>query len=300
MSKWQCALELDSSRTITAGSEAELLGRIRGGADLRVYTEFYHDEHIDPNSANHEKIVEVSDFPLTYVLDNRWVAGMMTLRQPVSLPSNGFGPPSMSFFMYNQNGQQAIARPFLDGVIKQGEWGSSPLNDHSLMPKYHELDNWDAHTNGPSSNFIYDFETFRYYVQDRWKEVLSHTSDGEVVAGSIDDLQEAFANGYDVKVAIRNLCSDMTEDPESAMDHEVFIQLGPGYYYTDMKLFIAQSRPLVRVHPNIPLRYTSRNWEFGWVIPRTDGSVSRLMYDPYTLQYRESAGRHAIRWFVSA
>jgi len=32
----------------------------------------------------------------------------------------------MPFFLYNQNGQQAIARPFLDGVPPSGKPGPSP------------------------------------------------------------------------------------------------------------------------------------------------------------------------------
>src|SRR5204863_5453213 len=134
---------------------------VRQGADLRVYTEFLHNEHIDPKSDNSERIREVIDFRVTYLIEDRWVAGINNLRQPVSLP-DGFGPrPSMSFFMYNEDGQQAIARPYLDGdpspSAATGKIGPAPPNDHSDMPRYHELDNFDAGTNAPGSNFIYDF-----------------------------------------------------------------------------------------------------------------------------------------------
>ena len=81
----------------------------------------------------------------------------MTFRMPIVPPEN-FGPrPSMSFFMYNQDGQQAIARPFLDGISANGSLGKSDLDDHNSMSKYHPLDNWDADTNAPSMNFVYDF-----------------------------------------------------------------------------------------------------------------------------------------------
>jgi hypothetical protein len=64
-------------------------------------------------------------------------------------------------------------------------------------------------------------------------------------------------------------------------------------------LFIAASQPLVRVRPNIPMKYTTGGWDFGWVIARTDGQVSRLLYNPYTLKTRRDKIRCAVRWFVS-
>lgn len=55
------------------------------------------------------------------------------------------------------------------------------------MPRYHQQDSWDATTNTPSSNFIYDFDSYRFLVNDRWREVLAHAADGSVVAGSVTD-----------------------------------------------------------------------------------------------------------------
>lgn len=297
-SSWNCVLELGTDRSIVSGSEDALCDAIRRGADLRIYTEFHHNEHIDVTSDNPELIREVADFRVTYLIDDRWTAGIMTLRQPISLP-DGFGPrPSMSFFMYNQNGQQAIARPYLDGGPMAGTVGPAPLDDHSAMPKYHQHDGWDAGTNAPSSNFIYDFDWYRFCVRDDWGEVLAHGPDGRVVAGSIDTLVEAFSQGCEVKVAIGRLCADMADDPSQAVDHEVFIQIGSCYYYTERKLFIAATHPLVRVKPAIPLRYASKGWDFGWLMPRSDGFVAGLLYDPYTLRYHRSEGRYALRWFV--
>ncbi len=303
---WKVALTLDAKREPISGSADDLAAAIRRGADLRIYTEFRHNEHIDTKSDNPELIQEVVDFRVTYLLDDRWSAGIMSLRQPVDLP-NGFGPrPSMSFFLYNQNGQQAIARPHLDGVPPTGEPGPSAVAGHSEMPKYHQHDSWDAATNAPSSNFIYDFNTYRFCVSDDWEEVLSHTADGEVVSGSVDALAEQFARGREFKVGIRGLCADLADDPNAqpaddpatGPDHEVFVHTGPGYYYTERKLFIAETHPLVRVRPAIPLAYGSGGWDFGWLIPRTDGFVARSLVDPYTLKFHKSDGRYAIRWFV--
>jgi hypothetical protein len=295
---WNCALELGTDRTIVSGSEGALCDAIRRGADLRICTEFRHNEHIDVTSDVPEFIQEAADFRATYLLDDRWTAAIMTLRQPISLP-DGFGPrPSMSFFMYNQNGQQAIARPHLDGGPVTGTVGPSPLEDHGAMPRYHQHDGWDAGTNAPSSNFIYDFDRYRYCVRDDWREVLAHGPDGVAQAGSLEALAEAFWRGCEVKVAVRGLCTDLADQPDHAVDHQVFIQAGSCYYYTDRRLFVAASHPLVRVRPAIPLRYASRGWDFGWLMPRSDGFVARLLYDPYTLRCVRSEGWYALRWFV--
>ncbi len=294
MSGWACALELDENRAVAAGSAAALSAAIRRGADLRIYTEFRHNEHIDTTSASAELVREVSEFRVTYLLEDRWTAGIMTLRQPVSLP-DGFGPrPSMSFFLYKQNGQQAIARPFLDGLPATGLPGPAPPGDHREMPKYHEQDNWDARTKAPSSNFVYDFGVYRYWVRDDWQEVFACSADGTPVSGSIEELAGAFSQGAEVKVGIRGLGADLGQ----GMDHEVFVQTHSGYYYTEQQLFIAGTQPLVRVAPAIPLRYCSRNWDFGWALARTDGFASFLLCDPYTLQFCRSERRCALRWFV--
>lgn len=300
MTRWTPVLELNSRREITGGSPDALCAAIRRGADLRIYTEFIHNQHIDPASDCAELIREVSEFRATYLVADRWCAGIMTLRQPISLP-DAFGPrASMSFFLYNQDGQQAIARPYLDGGTPPGAGtvGPAALDDWRAYPKYHQQDGWDAGTNAPSSNFIYDFEVFRYYVCDDWQEVLAHDADGLVEAGSVDQLAAAFEAGAEVKVAIHNLCADLAAAAAPPVEHEVFIQAGPGYYYSGRKLFIVGTHPLVRVRPGIPLRYASRGWDFGWLMPRTDGRAAMLLYDPYSLQVRRRAGQFAMRWFV--
>ncbi len=292
---WSCAYTLDRERRPVAGSAEALADAIRGGADLRIYTEFRHNEHIDTASSNAEVIKEVADFRITYLVEGHWVAGIINLRQPIALP-DGFGPrPSMSLFLYNQDGSQAIARPYLDGLPTRDRPAG---DDHRDMPKYHLIDAWDQDTNAPSSNFIYDFETYRFLVRDDWAEVFAHTGENEVLSGSIDALVEAFANGCEVKVGIRNLNADLTDEPAQAVPHEVFVQCGSCYYYTGQRLFMAASQPVVRVRPTVPMRYKSRNWDFGWLLPRSDGHVARLLVDPVTLKFHRGQSRHAIRWFV--
>ncbi|MBC7818337.1 MAG: hypothetical protein IAG10_15735 [Planctomycetaceae bacterium] len=298
MTTWRCALELDAKRSVAAGSTADLADAIGRAADLRIYTEFLHNEHIDVDSPSRERIREVAEFGVTYRIDQKWVAGIMSLRQPIELPI-GFGArSSMSFFMYNQDGTQAIARPHLDGGPVKATFGLSPPQRPRKMPKYHLLDNWDVGTNAPSQNFVYDFDRFRYCVNDSWREVLSHLASGEVVSGSLDELVEAFSTGCEIKLGVSNLCPDFFGDSVSAPDHEVFVQGGSAYYYTDLKLFIIGSHPLVRVRPTAPMRYTSRGWDFGWLMVRSDGHVVYRRCDPYTLKFSDDVSHHAVRWFV--
>jgi hypothetical protein len=295
---WREALVLDRKRQVVSGSTTALADAVRRGADLRVYTEFRHNEHVDPKSSNRELIREVTDFRVTYLLDDRWVAGVINLRQPIALP-DGFGPrPSMSFFLYNQNGDQAIARPFLDGGPTPGTMGPAPLGDHPDMPKYRQSDAWDAGTNAPSSNFVYEFEIYRFLVCDDWQEVCAADENGRIVAGSVESLGEEFSQGREVKVAITGLCDDVDPAATGAPRHEVFVHGGSCYYYTEKRQFMTASHPLVRVQPAIPLRYRSRGWDFGWLMPRSDGHVARWLVDPYTLKFHRSDRRHAMRWFV--
>lgn len=293
------ALTLNSDRSIRDGSYTALADAIRRGADLRIATAFRHNEHIDPASTSTETVEEVAEFRETCLLDDRWTAAFMTLRVPVDIPV-GFGPrPSISLFLYNQNGEQAIARPYLDGAPVSGDFGAGPLDDHSAMPRYHQHDSWDAATNAPSSNFIYDFDSYRFLVNDRWRELLSHAADGSVVAGSVTELADAFGRGLPVKLGIRGLWADLTPPGESVLEHEVFIHAGSCYYYTEQKLFMTGTHPLVRVRSAIPLRYASRNWDFGWLMARSDGQVARWLCDPYTLTFQRSQARCAMRWFVA-
>ena len=298
MPRWNQVLELDSSRQPVGGDVEQLVEAVRSGADLRIGTGFRHNEHIDTSSESDELIAEVMDFRVAYLVEDRWVAGIQTQRMPVALPE-GFGPrESMSFFLYNQDGHQAIARPHLDGRPAAGPPGHSTVTDRPEMPKYHELEAFDAQTNAPSSNFIYDFEYFRYFVGGGWREVLSHDADGEVIDGDVVDLAEAVAEGAEVKVAIRGLCADL-EDHPGDVEHEVFVHVGACYHYTEQKLLMAAAHPVVRTRPAIPLGYVSDGWDFGWLMPRTDGHVARWLCDPFTLQFHRDHRRHAIRWFVS-
>ena len=295
---WKLALELDAARQPLSGSAGELRAALDRGADLRIYSEFRHNEHIDTTSADDQLVEETMDMRATYLIDRLWAAGALTLRQPVELPL-GFGPrPSLSLFMYNENGEQAIARPFLDGPPRLGERGPAPAVGVANMPKYHELDRWDDATNAPCGNFIYDFDTLKYYVRDDWTEVLSHNAQGAVLAGSLAALREAFAGGAELKLAIADLCLDLVAEGAARLPHEVWIQCGSCYYYTRSQWLIAATHPLARIAPAVPLRYVSDGWDYSWLVARTDGQVAQLRYDPHTLRPTRATTRHALRWLA--
>lgn len=294
MKKWESVLEYDSQRNVTAGSVEALREKIRKGADLRIYTGFQHNEHIDVRSSNDDLIEEVSDFPCTYLIDDRWVAGMMTFRQPVQLPGSFGRRASMSFFMYNENGFQSIARPYLDGGVFDPSVEDTPI----LMEKYHMMSSYDEDTNAPCSNFIYDFFSYRFMVGDFWEEICSVDEEGNVLSGSVRDIEEASLSGCELKVGISGVCGSMAGEGEQMLPHTVFVQTGPHYFYHNEGCMVTETRPFVRVKQAIPLQYESHNWDFGWNIVRSDGNVAGLYYDPCTLKPFRTKEKHAVRWFA--
>ncbi len=294
---WKCVLTLDEQRNLKSGDPKDLRAAVGRGADLRIYSEFRHNEHIDTKAKSNELIQESMDMRCTYLIDGRWVASHLTLRQPVELPA-AFGPrASLSLFMYNENGLQAIARPHIDGPPKLGPHGPSPVTEYPDMPKYREFDAFDAETNAPSSNFVYDFDQLKYFVKDDWTEVLACDANGKVLRGSMADLMAAHRRGAEFKVGMTNVCDDLWtgRDP---LPHEVFIQCGSVYLYTEQPLFIAATHPIVRVAPAIPLRYASENWDYSWLVVRTDGHVALMKYNPYTLLPERAEKKLALRWFA--
>ena len=297
MPEWTDALHLDRDRAIAGGSTEALADAIRRGADLRIGTQFRHGEHINPASDSEEIVEEVAEFGITYLVDDCWSAGIMNLRQPVGLQP-GFGPgSSMSFFMYNQNGEQAIARPYFDDSQAGRDRDSTLAEPAADLPKYQLIDSCDDGSNAPSQNFIYDFEVYHYWVRDDWQEVFCHGADG-VTEGSIDALEQAHREGREVKVGIRGLCADLMAESQSTPEHEVFVRAGSCYYYTEQRRLTVGTHPLVRVRPAVPMRYASHGWDFGWLVCRTDGFVDRRLYDPYTLTCADSQVQCAMRWFV--
>lgn len=53
--RWTCVLTLDATRSVVAGSGQALVDAIRRGADLRIGTEFLHNEHIDVRSVSQKE-----------------------------------------------------------------------------------------------------------------------------------------------------------------------------------------------------------------------------------------------------
>ena len=289
----RCALELDSCRRIVSGSRRLLAEALDRGADLLIATGFRYDEHLVPGDSNHELVEELSDFRVVYRVGEEWSAGVMNLRMP-SLGPLGFGPrPSWSFFLYNCDGTQAIARPYLDGDTRIPPTGAAEFTQPADMPKYHILSSFDADTNAPSRNFIYDFEYFRFLVRDDWREVYAHDENGVPRSGSLAELAAALRAGCAVKAAIRNFRAG-AESP----DYELFSFLGSSYYSTESGHLAINSQPLVHIRPAVPMRYGSGNWTPGNMLLHSTGEVEFWSYDPYTMRYAKSRERCAIRYFI--
>jgi hypothetical protein len=247
----------DPALLCTARNAARTRSRaaaIAGGADLRVATNFPHSEHIDPTSRFGDLIGEVATFPVTYLLRpdgadaEPWVAGVMVTRQPIDCP-DGFGPrSSLSLFLYNQDGHQAIARPHLDSVPPEGgQSGPEPVEDLLDGRSVDEfggadfdpvgsgrvvyLDAFDSKSNSPSHNFIWHFDFFKFFTGGYWQEVYAHDAEGGSLSGSLDALAAAAGQGCDVKVAVGGLCADLISVPGVAMEHEVMVSIHSNYYY---------------------------------------------------------------------
>jgi hypothetical protein len=300
MSGWNCELELQSDRTVSAGSPEGLAAAIGRGADLRIYTEFKFEEHITPGGdgdPSHDGLIrEVIDFRETMLVGETRVAGVTTLRQPLEPPWGFNGTQAkMSYFLYQSDGRQACANLVLDGSaggVEPGERRDAPSPPE--MPKMSPEVLYDQGTTGPSRNFVYDMEVYRYFVRDDWEELLAADPEGRVLRGSVDAIEEAQIAGRELKVGIRDLGADLGVGPS----HEVFSLLGSGFFHTRMRLYDALTHPLVRVAPADPLEYRSFGWDVAWVHVRTDGEGIVRVLDPYTRRFSDRPGRFAFRWFA--
>ena len=295
--EYHCVLELDDKLKITSGSPDLLNQALARGAELKIETIFRHDEHMDLDSPIKDHVLEVSEFPESIIVDGRWSASFMTIRQPANVP-HGFGPrASLSLFMYNQDGTQAIARPYLDGGPVTGTKGLYEPYAYSGHNRMHYLSCFDRGTNAPSDNFIYEFDSFRYLVCDRYCLLCSFNKNGDLLAGNKEALWEAVRSGSDIRVGITGICSELPS--AQPYDHTLYVRAAFLYHYQESGLLVAETHPFVRVAPDIPLRYASDNWDYCWAIVRTDGECSVMRMDPYTLDFTETKNRYSISWYGS-
>lgn len=305
---WSKILELAPDRSVSAGSKGALAAAIGRGADLRIYTEFLYEEHIlpggDSDPALNGPIREVIDFRETVLVDDRYVAAVTTLRQPLE-PPHGFNgrDPKMSFFLYTMDGDQALANLVLADLALGQDPGDVAPGVRTLaptpadMPKMGVQESFDVGTTGPSRNFVYDMEVYRFFVRDDWQEILAHDAEGTVASGSFAALEAAQIAGREIKVGIRDLAADLAPAGPS-VDAETFTLVGSGFVHVQAGLYVTLTHPLVRVAAGIPLRYGSGNWDVAWVFLRTDGQAQVRRIDPYTRQWEDRPARFACRWFA--
>ena len=178
-------------------------------------------------------IREVIDFRETILVDGRHVAGdhdpapaARTRRSASTAPSR-----KMSFFLYQSDGRQACAN-LLFGDVDLGRSRPAPATvvpTPADMPKMSPEVVYDLGTTGPSRNFVYDMEIYRYFVRDDWQELLAHDADGTVDRGSFDAIEAAQIAGREFKVGIRGLAAGARR---MGPDHEVFSLVGSGFLHT--------------------------------------------------------------------
>jgi len=302
-SSWTKSLELAPDRLVTAGSKAAFAAAIGRGADLRIYTEFLYEEHILPGGGGDPAldgpIREVIDFRETVLVDERYVAAVTTLRQPLE-PPHGFNgrDPKMSFFLYTMDGEQALANLVLgedpDGVAPGDRTVVPAPTD---MPKMGDQEFFDIGTAGPSRNFVYDREVYRFFVRDDWQEILAHDAEGTVMAGSFAALEAAQLAGREIKVGIRDLAADLGP-PGISIGTQTFTLVGSGFVHVRAGLYVTLTHPLVRAAAAIPITVRVGQLGRGLGLPadRRGAQVRRI--DPYTRRWEDRPARFACRWFA--
>ena len=292
MENWKCVLKLDKARKIIEGSTGALAAAVKQGADMRISTTFNYSEHMSEPDSSEGLVRELMKFPVSYWLDGDHSAGIQTTRYPADCSFGFLDLPSLSFFLNNDNGQNGIARIYLDGKPRER---STPKSEETL---YKIFDSSDSGTIYPSENFSYEFDHYCWWVNDSWQQVLFHDSDGKVIQGSLEALQDAQRNGRRLKVGVRNLCADLAQPDDTPLNHEVFVELHSIYSHEDSGFLGGESDPIIRVAPSVPLKYKSHCWNYGWILPRTDGIVHHLITDPAEKKFIRKEGRYAIKWFV--
>jgi len=223
-------------------------------------------------------------FSTVYLLDDAHVAGIQTTRYPANASLDFNEPPSLSFFLHNAGeAVQGVARFYLDGRVSPKREGDGSTD------KYRVLDTWDDGSPSPCANYTYDFGEYGWWVNASWREILAHDENGVARRGSVKQLQDAFRAGAELKAGVTGLCDDLAPAGARTVPHEVFTSLHSIYNHEDGGFLGGESMPIVRVAPAAPLRYETDLWDYGWILPRTDGIVHKLIVNPYTRQVRQEA-----------
>ncbi|MBQ6544133.1 MAG: hypothetical protein IJL72_00185 [Lachnospiraceae bacterium] len=290
------AMELNKNAKVCGGSAEALRKAIAGGADLRISTGFIHNEHIDPGSDNAGFILETSTFPETVLIDGKWAAGFMTLRQPVELRHGFGGQNAMSLFLYNEDGMQSMGRIEMDGSTF-----TETLEDDQAYPmegkKVTTFSVYDTGTHGGARNFIWYFEPFRFIVDDGWEELYAADADGTCTFGDILALEEAYGLGRPIKMAVKGISEVLFG--KSAHTDEIFIHGSSSYDYQDEHLMISNSAPFVAVPADIPLTFRERQYHYCWFIARSDGHIEIRAYDPVLCTWKTVEAHLPVRFFAA-
>ena len=127
---WECALELGRGQSVLAGDATALAEAVTLGSDVKIRELFTHRQHVDPAASFDDEIIEVAQLGVALLIRPPgappFVAALQNLRQPI-VPPDAFGPrPSLSLFLLSCDGQQAMARLFLDATVRTPHPASAP------------------------------------------------------------------------------------------------------------------------------------------------------------------------------
>ena len=269
------------------------------GADLRIYTEFLYEEHILPGGGDDrsgrpdprghrlprdDPRRRTRTWPRSRPCASRWS------RRTASTAPTRRCRSSCTRWTASRRWPTSCSATRRRPSCRPGERTVEPTP--ADMPKMGDQEFFDVGTTGPSRNFVYDMETYRFIVRDEWQEVLAHDADGRVTAGSFAALEEAQIAGREIKVGIRDLGRRPRDGGDRRVAHEVV-------HARRVRLPPRPGRAVRHAHPSprpdragaIPLRYRSGNWDVAWVFLRTDGQAHVRRIDPYTRAVGRTARR---------
>jgi len=276
VNEWVKLCSVGEDFRVIDGDPTSVAEAVRQGADLRRYSTY--------NPALTGLVEETMALQTTWVFDDGHVGGLSTLRHPAECGLRFFKQPSMAYWIFSVGAPSSSAFVPLDGNPADGATGSwvrveeQPFDSRSdaawLSKKYH------------------------WWVRDDWEEIYSHDAQGGSLQGCWKDVCRAAASGRALKVGIRNPWDHLVSKNDSVPAYEAFIECGTQFAHLDAGFFAAMTIPTLLVGPCVPLKFTGENFESGWLLVRTNGSVDRQILDPSTFKWHCVQTRHALRWFA--
>ena len=210
--------------------------------------------------------------------------------------------PKMSFFMYT-DGRRAGAANLVFGAPPEtgrparasGRWSLHP----PTCPRSGTQEFFDLGTSGPSRNFVYDMEAYRFFVRDEWEEILAHDAAGTVTGRLVRGPgggpgRRPRDQGRDSRPGRRaRIAGHVAGAARNVHPRRVWLHPCSSGSLRDTD---PPAGPDCR--RTFPIRYGSGNWDVAWIFLRTDGQATVRRLDPWTRVWEDRPTRFACRWFA--